>query len=229
MGCDIMLKNRLAFYKSEATKRGTEWREYASAKNYFSRSPVKRAPVHGAWHDGKKRWIENTRSIGLRFVCYADKELRYIDHTGYFGDHFQDQILRGAVWQLPARDGSPVYVYGYEDPNNASAALVDFDMTDDKREAAKRADHTAGRAAEESREFYAKDAAERDIEAAREEIHRNNRDALELIKGIKQAGQFTPAVCGALRSELRRMLSHRKAQFKIICAREDNFWSAVEA
>lgn len=224
-----MLKNRLAFYKSEAAKCGADWREYASAKNYLSRSPFKGLPVHGAWHDGKKRWIENTNAIGLRFVCYADQELQHLRRTGYFGDYLRDQIIRGAVWQLPARDGSTVYVYGYEDPNNARAALVEFDITDDKREAAKRADSLAEYAADESREFYAKDAEERDIEAAREKIHSTNRDALELIKEIKQAGQFTPAVCGALRSELRRMLSRRKDQFGIIRAREDNFWSAVES
>lgn len=223
-----MLKNRLAFYKSKAAKCGADWREYASAKNSFSRSPVKCPPVHGAWHNGKKRWIENTGSIGLRFVCYADQELRYLNHTGYFGDHFQDQIIRGAVWQLPARDGAPVYVYGYEDPNNAGAALVDFDYTNNKRDAAKWADSIAEREAEESREYYAKDAAGQHIEAARGEIHNTNRDALALIKEIKQAGQFTPAVCGALKSELRRMLDYRAKQFQLITKRQDDFWSAVE-
>lgn len=202
---NTQLKNRLAFYKAEAAKRG-----------------------NNPWHDGKKRWIENTNSIGLRFVCYADQELSYLRHNGYFADHFQDQILRGAVWQLPGRNGSPLYVYGYKDPNNEGAAHIEFDYTDDKRNAAEWADAMAEREAEQSREYYAKDAAEQDIFNARETIHQNNRDALALIREIKQAEQFTPAVCGALKSELRRMLERRAEQFALIIKRENDFWSAVE-
>lgn len=224
------IKNRLQFYKTKANERGTDWREYASAKHYLTRSPAKAGRMRGnnPWHDGKKRWIEDTDSIGLRFVCYADQELIYLRHKGYFASHYCDETYRGAVWQLPARNGSPVYVYGYEDLFNQGAAYVDFNHTDDKRDAAKWADSMAEKSAEDSREHYAKDAAEQDILSAREAIHENNREALALIKEIKSAGQFTPAICGALKSELRRLLDEREAQFRIIEARQNCFWSAVE-
>jgi len=221
----MRLKNRLAFYKSKA---GAEWRTMATVKHYLSKSPAKAAPVNGDWFNGACRWVENVESVGLRFVCYADKELSYLRHEGYFADHYQDQVIRGAVWQLPARDGCETYVYGWKDPNNEGAACIDFERTDDKTSAAKWADSMAEREAEKQREFYAKDAAAQDIENFREAIHHNNQDALILIKEIKQAGQFTPAICRALKTQLQKMLDYRARQFELIRKRQRDFWSAVE-
>lgn len=56
------------------------------------------------------RWIENPRAAGLRFVGFSD-ELASIDHNGWYLDsEIQNETARGAVYQLPARGGRPVYV-----------------------------------------------------------------------------------------------------------------------
>lgn len=225
------LAKRLAFYKSKIGQNGvTDWRQVATASHYWSQSLAcaKRYAfgLCGAWN-GSKRWVENTESFGFRFVDHCDQIARSIRHTGWFSDNYESETFRGAVWQLPSRKGATVFVYGYQDPNNDGAAFIDFDFVADKEKAAYYADHLAQKKAEESKEFCAKDAAEQDIENAREAIHDNNKEALGLIKEIKQAGNFSPAICAALKNQLRALMVERKKQFGVIAARQDNFWTAV--
>lgn len=84
----------------------------------------------GAPFNHGQRWCEDPAAIGLRFVGYAD-ELADIRHTGWYTDEYQDSKIRGVVYQLPARDGQPVYVAGYDAPDNGEAnkggpAAIDF-------------------------------------------------------------------------------------------------------
>lgn len=219
----------MAFYKSKIGSNGvTNWREVATASHYWSKSPatVRRYRGGNPWN-GSKRWIESTTATGLRYVGDAH-DIAKLRHNGWYTDHFQSETYEGAVWQLPARNGAEQFVAGYLDPNNSGAAFIDFAITSDKVEAATWGDRIAEIAAEDQREFAAKELAEQDIFNAREEIHDNNRDALKLIKEIKLAGKFTPAICGALKAELQRMWSYRAKQFELITKRESDFWSAVE-
>lgn len=56
------------------------------------------------------RWIEDPSAAGLRFVGWSD-ELSGIDHFGwYLNDDDQDEVARGCVYQLPARNGRPIYI-----------------------------------------------------------------------------------------------------------------------
>lgn len=226
------LKNRLTFYKSKVGQRGiTDWRQVARASHYWSRSlaAAKRRSACNPWHGDRLRWIEKTDAVGLRFVCFADQEITYLRNQGYYADNYGDEVLRGAVWRLPARGGQEMFVYGYGDPNNEDAALICFVPTDDRRAAAQRADGMAEKAAEDSREFYVKDRAEQDILQAREEIHDINASALQLLHEIKAAGsRFSPAICNALKTQVRALLEERRAQFKIIAARKNDFLSAAE-
>jgi hypothetical protein len=80
------------------------------------------------WPGDNYAWIENTESAGLRFVSYADEICQSIRHKGWYTDEFQDEVLRGAVWQLPARRGVARYIAGYADPCNKGAAYVDLDI-----------------------------------------------------------------------------------------------------
>jgi len=108
-------------------------------------------------------WIENTSAVGLRRVGFADEICRYIAHRGWYTDSdFQDEVYRGAVYQLPGRKGKARYLAGYDDPNNKGAAFIcldwiegeklpdSYDTKDEgaKIEAARRADCIAQRAAE---------------------------------------------------------------------------------
>lgn len=105
------------------------------------------------------RFVENV-SKGLRFVGFADEIARSegsraIDHNGWYTDDvFQDETYRGVVYQLPSHGkGGTCFVYGYADPNNDDCALLAFDVTGDKLEAAKQADRFAEIFAEHEREY----------------------------------------------------------------------------
>ncbi len=111
------------------------------------------------------RWIENPESVGLRLVGFADEiNGAIINHTGWFTNEFQDESLRGVVFQIPGRNGRARFLSGYADPNNPPAALVDLDIqeSDDcrgdesaaeeaKRDAARSADSLAESSAESER------------------------------------------------------------------------------
>lgn len=59
------------------------------------------------------RWIESPADVGLRFVGFSD-ELTGSRESGWHlsPDGDTGAVARGAVYQLPARDGRPVYVEG---------------------------------------------------------------------------------------------------------------------
>lgn len=218
------VKARLNFYKSKA---GADWRKLASVKHYQTLSPAKGGQERGGnpWN-GSKRWV-NVEALGLRDYGNADQICGHIRHRGWFLDHFEDETARGQVWQLPAKNGQPRFVYGFADCYNAGLAFIDFCHTFCERSAANNADDMAKEYAEGCREFYAKDAAERDIGDAKADIHALNGEALALIKEIKQAGAFSPNICAALKSHLTGILRRRSGHFAVIKARQDDFWSAV--
>src|SRR5690554_4252161 len=92
--------------------------------------------LFGAWltdargRQTSERWCEDTAAAGLRFVGFADELVQFgaIDHKGWYTDPDGfGEVYRGAVWQLPARNGQCLYVAGFVDPCNEGAALIDFD------------------------------------------------------------------------------------------------------
>lgn len=159
----------------EAVCAGAPW-----VKQYPKSNGVYNPRFMPDWaRNGHYRFVENTDAGGLRWVGWADEIApgRAIDHNGWFTDprgEFSDEILRGAVWQLPARNGRAQYVHGYVDPHNDGAALVCFDIDEGDRgvceygkedaaiTAAYCADRVAELTAESEREYRLKeDAAQR--------------------------------------------------------------------
>lgn len=139
-------------------------------------------PRFAAYGERHLRWIENWQRAGLRFVGYADElGLRSIDHKGWFTGEFQDEVYRGTVYQLPTRSGESVYVYGYDDPCNEGAALLSFDWTADKDDAARWADRIAERAAEEQREYSEVSDARLQYDAMADEAGTLRSRALKLL------------------------------------------------
>lgn len=64
------------------------------------------------------RWIERPAHMGLRFVGFCDElsQRGRNSHQGWYTDSDgTGETLRGAVWQVPARNGKPVYVAGYRE------------------------------------------------------------------------------------------------------------------
>lgn len=77
-------------------------------------------PAFSAYGSKAMRWIEKPAACGLRFVGYAHK-IADLRHTGWYVDNDQHETVRGVVFQLPGRNGKPLFVAGYEDWNNGSA------------------------------------------------------------------------------------------------------------
>lgn len=177
------------------------------------------------------RWCESPADLGLRFVGYADKLAR-IDHTGWFTDEFQDSTVRGVVYQLPARNGRPVYVSGYDNADNGAAdnggpAAIDFGTLwtgtesdsdyyesnrhngDGAKSAAYHADKLAERMAEQERAYQAASSAGMRWADIGETIANTRRDLLALLaerREAKAAGALYPSICATLAASVNRML-----------------------
>lgn len=173
--------------------------------------------------DGK-RWVEHPAN-GLRFVGKVhdlyrrDDVSARVNHHGWFIDSDQNETVCGVVYQLPARDGKPRFIYGVNDPWN-DAAWLDFDYTDDINDAIRWADRMAERYAEDAREADEKDQAEQRVEAIAEEIKDLRTARRELLTEIKQN-------CGKLeglaqiRAVLRAAVEGNKAECRTLAKERD--------
>jgi len=171
---------------------------------------------YNPWTDKNCRWVEYTSRAGLRFVNYADGILR-LNHTGWYTDSFQDETLRGAVWQLPGRNGKPVYVHGYEDSMNKGAAFICFDTTDEERDAALMADSMAENSAARAREDNEKEEADIRVYEIKEELKKIRSDILQFCKQAKEACKSLegyPLIIQACKEKVRRLLDDREELFE---------------
>lgn len=108
-----------------------------------------------------------------RMTGWADQVAKSIDHTGWFLDNDGDGSrgsMRGAVFQLPARNGNPRYYPAMKNSDNDEWMFWPKETDEDKETVAYRADRYAERYAEEEREFDRKDRVEQDIEATKEAV-----------------------------------------------------------
>lgn len=165
---------------------------------------------------------------------------RMFDHSGWYADNYQDELIvahvvrlrtpRGTLY-IPAtrRTESDGTVHYLADAESVPKGATEDDHDRACREAARSADHYAEKEAEECREWNAKYSAEADIEAAREAIHEDNKAVLALAREMKQYGPLLKPwyICEALHAQISEYLHDRRKQFKIIREREANYWSAV--
>jgi len=163
---------------------------------------------------------------GLRFVGFADELApRTIQHKGWYTHPYDDgEVYRGAVWQLPARNGECLYVAGFIDPYNDSAALIDFDTIrgepdDDKikAEAAYRADAIARIHAEHEREYQEKWEAARRVRDLLEDICDARRQHTALIRAI-WTGERDDAIGARLRAACRDSVRRARREIAAILA-----------
>lgn len=182
------------------------------------------------------RFVERPDSAGLRFVGFADDVApRRVEHTGWYtrADDYSE-TLRGAVYQLPARNGRPVYVAGYQEcgfgvDGAAVVALRELfrgdaggqdgmsgrryfssccDNESAMRDAASRADRIAEIAAEKELEYSeAWQAAHRWQDLA-SDATAEKAAARALIRDMRRARRddVPESICTALRATVRRHL-----------------------
>ena len=195
---------------------------------------------------GGGRWIESPERNGLRFVGWCD-ELADMRHRGWYtNDEETGRLCRGAVYQLPARDGRALYVEAYHNGEDGRSGWTDdtggafvflnslhvgerggVESGDELagRDAARGADHEAGRAAADEREYHeawnAGRVTREAVERARQ-LRADARPILAELRALKAAGIAAPAACAALREAVAGMLA--KARRKVRTARQE--WEA---
>lgn len=199
------------------------------AGNFFASKPTEYKRACG-WNpefsrdnsSGKFRVLENCQdNSALRFVGFADEIPRFgnVDHNGWYCDNFQSEVYRGAVWQLPARNGKPQYLAGFCEPWNDNA-IISMDIMsgetggDENRndtaicEAARNADGIAESFAESARDEDTKFQAEQRIETARDEIREAREEHSAIVAEIRghidtqKALNKSPLLCEAIRGKL---------------------------
>ncbi|MDI1263880.1 MAG: hypothetical protein PS018_11545 [bacterium] len=97
-------------------------------------------------------WCE-TPDAYLRRVGFAD-QFAGIRHNGwYLEDDYSDELARGVVFQLPARNGQTRFLSAVADPFNNGPAILSLEIFDDKDDAARNADELARIYAESERDY----------------------------------------------------------------------------
>jgi hypothetical protein len=154
------------------------------------------------------RWVENISSSYsgcLRFVGKVDEitntdrqEQEYfsrplVDHNGWYDNNYSestrsgDGLIWGEVYQLPGRNGQPLYVPAYRSGSDSTeGAVLDFHaVTSDLADAIRSADSMAERTAEAEREYRATEDAKQRIEEIDAEIKEERSAVLRLIRELR--------------------------------------------
>lgn len=258
------LKNAYRYWRNNERRNAESALAFARADiaANHTRYPrtMSRGPALGAAMDNGAQW-GNPDAIGLRFVGWQDEILRRDGygrgtHTGWYTRHDEyDEVLRGCVYQLPARDGCARYVpayregieskrNGWEDTSGEHMAALDFsnvitaprDDTDrynttgpSAREACRAADSLAENAAEKSREYDEAWHAGSQYADLRAELKETRKECRALVRELKAARSHTPAICRALRSSVREMRRDMRDAFEKAEALKDKVWREYHA
>ena len=198
---------KLAAWESEPDKRRYAPGGFANRPKMPTFYANAYSPTSGPHYTGDGRMVCNNRTLsGLRDCGTVDELFpRLFNHKGWFADHFQNEVWRGRVWQLPARNGECLYLAGYTRPNADDAVLGLRIFREDNpgnrcgtrvnARAAASADSMAERDAEDSREY-----SERWSEASRHDSERE--DARQELKDAHMSAR------SALRS-MRELIAAR--------------------
>jgi len=215
------LLNSYRYWRQQAPTRTAEMALFNARKD--AANGKTRYPASGGMGAAFKvgadmcRWVESPKEYGLRFVGPADEVAsQSIQHTGWFlDDDHQDETARGAVFQLPARNGKPQFVAAVLDPCNNGPAIVAFDdITDEATTAASWADQLAECYAEEERDYRRGSNARFVFDELGCDVVSNRREALTLIREAKALRDaFGPKVCATVRAAIESLIRDiRKAR-----------------
>lgn len=208
--------------------------DVAAGRERYTSSPWRKPVGNGArfaTHERDKpalQWIEKPADMGLRFVGYCDKLYSHIRHTGWYTDAFQNETIRGVVYQLPGRNGKARFVVGHDNPDNGSAenggpACIDWSTIHEsdfegELRAAKRqiqapywtpAMNSAGYWAESAHESARIDAAK----AADEFAHVEAERMIDYDRAWQAGAAYAETLesIAETKSELRALLAERRA------------------
>jgi hypothetical protein len=221
---NTILVLRLAQYKARAAKMNEYYPNAVSLhtwqENRYPRPKTIRKYAPNSYGENGQMLLDQPEDFPGNYEGLAS-DIICLNHTGWYTNDETDiaDLAKGAVFSIKTPNGRvymPGIVYCENTKSGGINSAVVFlkEQHDNQEDAARSADGEAESAAEECREFYEKDGKEQRIEAAKEEIHELNKQALPLIKEIKAAGRnFTPAICQALKGDIASMLRERTELF----------------
>lgn len=196
----------------------------------------------GQNHYGKDGVLYTDTLDHFSVTSWAAHECAKLDHTGWYTDAFQGNLIVGHVVKLRCPKGVLYIPATREDDGDVAFYLRDAVLVekggsdsyanegeheDARREVAKTADHYAEKEAEQMREEDVKYQAEQRIETLRDEIHDINKQALALLRSRKDNG-FDEAQRDGLARELSAFLDERTERFIEIEKLEREPWSITE-
>lgn len=172
--------------------------------------------------DKDKIYISHFESLGPRWVKDAHEVAR-LDHTGWYTDEFQNELLIGVVLCF-SRKGRDCFLAGTRH-TGSDGVTVDSYTYDDEKEAARAADSMAEYAAEEELEWDRKESLKMRIEDLTDELKESRISLRKLLREYnvlkrkirsKTEDMFdnfkfqSPILCEALESKIKRDLEHFK-------------------
>ena len=159
------------------------------------------------------RIVENPRLRRVGTTSDIAREHSYSRRDyplGYYLDtEICDETASPCVYQLPGRNGKPLYVPGFPDPYGNDAAFIAFgDSTDDKWQAAKWADDFARRYAEAENEYQESFRAGTRYGEAAATIKESRIELAELARDRRKAAGVdieAPAICKVIDGHCRAL------------------------
>lgn len=219
--------NRLARYRRKALnfkQTNPEALHYHDWRSWMSRT-IKAKRTSRDEENAQILYVEDLDSLNWRREGDSHEIVR-LNHTGWYADSYQQNLVVGCVLQLPTRKGRLQFVPATYNSEWDTATVYLNEITDDNSSAARWADQNAEKEAERSREYEARDEAALKICEAREAIHTINKEVLPALKELKVT-TLSPALCTMVRAGIIELLCDRRSQFSTIKKLEDDFWQAV--
>lgn len=219
-----LARYRRALADSLATIRGCRTPEAAAAfiESAGYTSPLNHryswmGDAHGPRFsdDGRRAYMPASVLDGFRDVG-ASHDIVRLRHTGWFKDADASETIAGHVWQLPARDGGPVYLAGYVEPDSGYCTLDAWNggicVYGDKDDAARAADSLAERDAETEREHNERWHEARRVDESRDEkrdtlraAHGEARGLVAVLRDLPQTADSRATICRMIRECRERM------------------------
>lgn len=196
---------RLAALREYQSATGEDWRR---ARAHMPKPRALRfgcggSSAHVAKPGARYVCVNASALAGLRDAGFSDQILPRPRHNGYYADAYCDEVYRGQVWRLPARDGAERFICGYVE-QNSGCAILDTDgagniwVGGDASDAARYADRLAERMAEESREDSERaqeaDAARNSAEQATQAIREARAGHSAMIRAAAESTRDTARV-----------------------------------
>lgn len=166
------------------------------------------------------RWADDPRAVGLRFVGFADDIAgRAIEHRGWYTDcDGCGEVLRGAVYQLPGRNGRTRYLAAYREGSEGKRGWTDMGY-DGAAAIACREIFEAERGDSDAYYHYRGDAPEAAREAARradsiaETVARDQREYNEAWQAARRWSDLADDIA-ELRAQARQLVADMRAAIK---------------